>query len=113
MKGVIPKGKIVLIGAAMALAVVGLAACGTGATPTAASSSASQQTASTDVANLLRTQAGAEALAQLIQGSVVPSSNAVFGIWVSGQGEASGAPDIATLNLGVEAFAETVLPDPA
>ena len=108
MKGVITKGKLVFIGAAMALVVMVLAACGNGANPTAASSSANQQTASTDVANLLRSQAGAEALAQLVQGSVFPSSDRASGIWVSGRGEASVAPDIALLNLGVEAFAKTV-----
>ena len=47
MRGVITKGKLVLIGAALALAVVALAACGNGATPSGASSSASQQSSST------------------------------------------------------------------
>ena len=108
MKRIIAKGKLALIGAAMALALVALAACGNGANPTAAPSSASQQTASTDLVNLLRTQAGTEALAQLVQGSVAPSGNRASGIWVSGRGEATAAPDIATLTLGVEAFAKTV-----
>lgn len=108
MKGIITKGKLVLVGAAMALAIAALAACGTDATATAAPSPAKQQTASTDAASLLRTQSGSEALAQLLRGSITPSSDRVSGIWVSGQGEASAAPDIATLSLGVEAFAKTV-----
>ena len=42
------------------------------------------------------------------QAAQVNSANAQAGITTSGQGRSSAAPDLATLNLGVEAFASTV-----
>ena len=40
--------------------------------------------------------------------TVISSDGHIMGITVSGQGEAAGAPDLATVNLGVEAFRNTV-----
>lgn len=62
-----------------------------------------------------QTRAGAE-LAGLLSGEGSPalrtalagSSNGNTGVWVSGTGEASATPDLAILNVGVEALADTV-----
>ena len=43
-----------------------------------------------------------------IRTAYTAAANGNAGIWVSGTGEASGTPDLAILNLGVEALAETV-----
>jgi len=40
--------------------------------------------------------------------AVISSDGHIMGITVSGQGEAIGAPDLATVNLGVEAFRDRV-----
>jgi uncharacterized protein YggE len=40
--------------------------------------------------------------------TVISSDGHMMGITVRGQGEAAGAPDLATVNLGVEAFRDTV-----
>ena len=44
----------------------------------------------------------------MLEGSTKTSDNAQSGIWVTGMGQVTSAPDIATLNGGVEAVAETV-----
>ena len=97
----------------LGVAMLAVAACGSGATPTAAGPSpAGQQSNSTDlateVANLLRSQAGAAAYAQLPQGSLGTAASTFSGIWVSGKGKASAQPDLALLTAGVEAKAKTV-----
>jgi len=56
-----------------------------------------------DLSNLLSAAGGTEAFARLIQSG----SGANTGIWVSGEGEASGVPDLGILSLGVEALADT------
>ena len=43
-----------------------------------------------------------------LEGSTKTSDNAQSGIWVTGMGQVTSAPDIATLNGGVEAVAEAV-----
>jgi uncharacterized protein YggE len=40
--------------------------------------------------------------------TLISGDGRIMGISVSGQGEASGAPDLATVSLGVEAFRDTV-----
>ena len=44
----------------------------------------------------------------MLEGSTKTSDNAQSGIWVTGMGQVTSAPDIATLNGGVEAVAEAV-----
>jgi uncharacterized protein len=40
--------------------------------------------------------------------TIISNGGHIMGITVSGQGEATGVPDLATVNLGVEAFRDTV-----
>ena len=109
MTRTITKGRLLLISLALTLGILALAACGSGATPSGGTVLAGeQQKSSTDLAALLRSEIGSAAYQQLIQGSVGSTSSTVSGIWVTGRGEASADPDLATLNLGVEAFAGTV-----
>ncbi len=109
MRRMFTRGKLLLMAAALGLAVLALAACGSGSTPSADGGAATGQPAqSADLASVLRSQLGAAAYEQLLQGSIGPTNNSTSGIWVSGQGEASAPPDLAILNMGVEAFAATV-----
>ena len=100
------KGKLLLMVMGLALMALVLAACGSsGATPVqSVGAQGNAQSDTSGIANLLRSQLGAEAYQQLVQGNNGTST----GIWVSGQGRVTAAPDLAILNLGVEAFAGTV-----
>lgn len=95
------KGKtyLIVIGAALVLLLV--AACGSDD-----SSDADAAGPGSDLSAVLSTLAspgGAELVRAFTGGAA--SSNA--GIFVNGRGEASGAPDLAIVNLGVEALANT------
>lgn len=105
----VKNGKLLLLLIGFGLALVALAACGSdAATPETAGPGGSQQGTSTDPASLLQSQIGLAALERLIQSNSGTSTGVNTGIWVSGRGEASATPDLAVLNLGVEAFASTV-----
>ena len=94
----------------LGLGLVALAACSqaplastsTGATDNtpAVGASAAQPGLSGNVS----TNGSGAGLAQ----TVISSDGHIMGITVSGQGEATGVPDLATVNLGVEAFRNTV-----
>ncbi|MDA0734586.1 MAG: SIMPL domain-containing protein [Chloroflexi bacterium] len=62
-------------------------------------------------ASIIRPVAGAETYLNSNFGSasnLLAQDGSVTGISVSGQGQVSGTPDLATVNLGVEAFRDTV-----
>ena len=105
MTGLITKSRGLILAGALGLSVLALAACGGGDSTNAADNTNGQGTAS-GLANLLNSTSGAAAYEQLLRGTGGSGSNT--GIWVSGQGEANAIPDLALLNLGVEAFADTV-----
>ncbi len=107
MKRLITKSRGLILAGALGLSVLGLAACGSGDSTNAAPNVAAQGTAS-GLATLLNSTSGAAAYEQLLQGTGGGGSNQASGIWVNGQGEASAVPDLAILNLGVDAFASTV-----
>lgn len=107
MKRLITKSRGLILAGALGLSVLGLAACGSGDSTNPAPGAAAQGTAS-GLATLLNSTSGAAAYEQLLQGTGGGGSNQVSGIWVNGQGEASAVPDLAILNLGVDAFASTV-----
>ena len=92
MRRMFTRGKFLLMAAALGLAVLALAACGSGSTPADGRVATGQWVS----------------YQQLLRGSLGPVNNSTSGIWVSGQGEASAPPDLAILNIGVEAFAATV-----
>ena len=103
------KIKLLLVMIGLGLALLALTACGSDAeTPETDGTGGSQQGTSANLANLLRSEIGASAYERLIQGDLGTSTSSDAGIWVSGRGEASAEPDLAILNLGVEAFATTV-----
>jgi uncharacterized protein YggE len=83
------KGKTYLIVMGAALVLLLVAACGSDDSPDADSTGA--------------WASGAE----LVRAFTGGGTNSNTGIWVNGRGEASGAPDLATVNLGVEALADT------
>ena len=105
MTGLITKSRGLILAGALGLSVLALAACGGGDSTNAADNTNGQGTAS-GLANLLNSTSGAAAYEQLLRGTGGSGSNT--GIWVSGQGEANAIPDLALLNLGAEAFADTV-----
>ena len=105
MKRLITKSRGFIL--AGALGLLALTACGGGDSTTAAQNNGGRGTAS-DLASLLNSTSGAAVYEQLLQGIGGSSSGPVSGIWVNGQGSASAKPDLALLNLGVEAFAGTV-----
>jgi hypothetical protein len=102
--------RLLLVILGLTVGIMALAACGSGgATPPSGSGPAGgQQASSTDPASLLRSDIGAAAFEQLVQGLTSTSAGANTGVWVNGQGEAAAEPDQAVLNLGVAAFAGTV-----
>ena len=106
MKGLLTKSRGLLLAGALGLSVLALAACSGGDSTSAAPNAGNQATAS-GLANLLNSTSGAAVYEQLLQSSAGSGSGQVSGIWVNGQGEASAKPDLALLNLGVEAFADT------
>lgn len=107
MKRLITKSRGLILAGALGLSVLVLAACGNGDS-TDDAPLAGEQGAASGLATLLNSTSGAAVYGRLFQGAGGPSSNATSGIWVSGQGEATAPPDLALLNLGVEAFADTV-----
>ena len=61
-----------------------------------------------DLAGILTSLAGSAAYEALVRSATGATAGANDGIWVSGQGEASASLDLAALNLGIAAFADTV-----
>jgi hypothetical protein len=112
-KSVSPGRKILALlglGAGMMFAV---ACAGQPAAPTNHAEAADIQViapAGTGGAGSLRPVAGAESYLNSSPGSTqnVLGQDTVTGISVSGQGQVSGTPDLATVNLGVEASRDTV-----
>ena len=104
------KGRVLLLlTVGLGLALIALVACGSdAATPDNTGAAGDRQETASDAASLLRSELGVAAYERLLQGSSGTPASANTGIWVTGQGEVSAAPDVAFLNLGVEAFATTV-----
>ena len=59
-------------------------------------------------AQITRIEERVDRALSMLEGSTQASDSAQSGIWVTGMGQVTSAPDIATLNGGVEAVAETV-----
>ncbi len=95
------KGKTYLIVMGAALVLLLVAACGSD-DPSEASDTVSGSYVSALV-NTLTSPGGAE----LVRAFTGGGTNTNTGIWVNGRGDASGAPDLAIVNLGVEALADT------
>jgi hypothetical protein len=91
----------------LGLALLALASCGSeAATPQASRGEpGGQQPRQIEVANSLPGLATAGGAARA---GVNTLGNTTTGIWVTGRGEATAVPDLATLSFGVEAFAGTV-----
>ena len=107
MSTVVTRGKLLIIGMAMGLGLLAMVACGSGtATPSDSPQPVTGQTS--QLADLLGSQLASGALKTLSRNLSGNPTTANSGIWVSGRGEASAAPDLAILNLGVEAFADSV-----
>ena len=115
MKRVVNQGKHLFLLAGLGLWLLVLLACtsDSGTTDPTAQPQGSQIAPGTDLSQLLAAISGlgeSGTLGQVIsraQSVGTPSSNNT-GIWVTGRGEATSAPDLAILNLGVEALADTV-----
>ena len=90
------------MGAALLLLLV--AACGSDDSSEA--NSADAGAGGSDLSAILSTLASPGG-AELVRAFTGGSTNTNTGIWVNGRGEASGAPDLAIVNLGVEALADT------
>jgi hypothetical protein len=110
MFGVIKRGRIQLVTLGLGVGLLALVACGSEAqTPAAnAAPSTAQQQQVADLAGVLSSPAGAAAFEALARSANGTPAGANAGLWVSGQGEASAPPDLATLNLGIVASADTV-----
>ncbi|PKB79841.1 MAG: hypothetical protein BZY88_11410 [SAR202 cluster bacterium Io17-Chloro-G9] len=111
----IKKGKHFFLLAGLGLSLLVLLACTSGdGTPLPADQGRGSQNATgTDISQLLAAfdrLGESSALGQAISRSqsVGALSNNNTGIWITGRGEATTAPDLAILNLGVEASADTV-----
>ena len=111
----IRKGKHLILLAGLGLGLLVLLACTSGnSTPIpTAQSQQSQSAPGTDLSQLLAAVnrlGESSALGQQISRSqsVGTTSSNNAGIWVTGRGEATSAPDLAILNLGIEALADTV-----
>ena len=103
------KNRFLLTILLLGLGIMALAACGSDATTSpAATPSAGQQGTPLDLGDLSRGQIGATSLQQLVEATLGTQASASTGIWVTGRGQASAEPDVAIVNLGVEAFAGTV-----
>jgi hypothetical protein len=107
---VIRRGRIYLVALGLGVGLLALVACGSEAeTPAAdATPSTALQQQAANLAGVLSSPAGSAAFEALARSAAGTAAGANAGIWVSGQGEASAAPDLATLNLGIVAFADTV-----
>ena len=96
---------VTLLGTGLIVAVMAIAACGGGTTtPASGNTSAGSNSFGTfgtqDIESLARAL-GSGVLPQVLGGQQA-------GIWVTGQGTVTAIPDLALLNLGVEARADTV-----
>ena len=91
------KAKVLIMGMTAMLAVLALAACASDAAPAPAAEEAGPAESQL-----------ADALLQSLQKFGGSDSGQDQGIWVEGVGEAAATPDLAILDLGVEAFANTV-----
>ena len=109
------KGRHLFILFGLGLGLLVLLACTSGdATPIpTAQSQESQSTPGTDLSQLLAAvsslgESGAlgQQISRLQSGSAGTSNST--GIWVTGRGEATSVPDLAILNLGIQASADTV-----
>ena len=120
----IKRGKHIFILAGLALGLFALLACGSeAATPVATAQAPSGEAEAQpvpDLASILSTlltlpvdrETGVSP-EPIVQRELVVSTglgplNSNTGIWVTGRGEATRAPDLAILNLGIEALADTV-----
>jgi uncharacterized protein YggE len=110
MIGAIKRGIIHLAALGLGVGLLALVACGSEAETPAANAglSTAQQQQLADLAGVLTSPAGSAAYEALVRSATGISAGTNAGIWVSGQGEASAAPDLATLNLSIVAFASTV-----
>ena len=103
------KNRVSLLVLVLGLGLLALVACGSDAATTAAAAPAGgQQGTSVDPTDLSSAPIEATLLEQLIGRNIGTQENTSTGIWVTGRGQASAEPDVAALNLGVEAFATTV-----
>ena len=104
------KRRLLLTVLGLMVGITALAACGSGDSTLSSGSepAGGQQASSAGAAGLLRSEIGSDAYAQVVQGLTGTPASASSGIWVAGQGEATAVPDLAVLNLGVQAFAGTV-----
>ncbi len=101
------KNRVSLLVLVLGLGLLALVACGSEAATTAAADpTGGQQGTSVDLTHLSRGPIEAALLEQLIDRNL--GTHAGTGIWVTGRGQASAEPDVAALNLGVEAFSSTV-----
>ena len=107
MKRLITKARVLILAGVLGLSVLALAACG-GGNPTTAAPNTGGQGSASDLTNLLNSPSTAAFFERLLQGTGGSGTRPISGVWVNGQGEASAEPDLALLNLGVEAFASTV-----
>ena len=99
------KNRFSLLALVLGLGILALVACGSDSTAT---SSADQAGSPVDLADLSDGQIGASPLQRVIEATLGTQASNSTGIWVTGRGQASAEPDVATLNLGVESFAGTV-----
>lgn len=115
MKRAANKWKQLFLLAGLGVGLLVLLACTTGnGTPIPTDQSeGSQDATGTDLNQLLAaldsvSESGtlAQQISRLQSGGTISTGNT--GIWVNGRGEATGTPDLAILNLGIEALADTV-----
>ena len=107
--GTMTKGKGIFAVMAWAVGLIFLLACANQPAPSGGegSSAANQTVIGAELAGLLSGQ-GSPALRAGFPVSSTGASNGNTGVWVSGTGEATAAPDLAILSMGVEALADTV-----
>ncbi len=106
MTHAVTKGKFLLIAAALGLAILTLAVVGCQTAPATAVEQG--ETSQADLAKGLNPESLPEAARQSMPDSQDTGAGEFHGIWATAQGDATAEPDIAILNLGVEAFAGTV-----
>ena len=115
MKRAFNKGKQLFLLAGLGLGLLVLLACtsGNGTPISTDQTQGSQSTTGTDLSQLLAavsslSESGAlgQQISRSQSGGTLSNNNT--GIWVSGRGEATSMPDLAILNLGIEALADTV-----
>ena len=106
MTHAVTKGKFLLIAAALGLAILTLAVVGCQTAPATAVEQG--ETSQADLVKGLNPESLPEAARQSMPDSQDTGAGEFHGIWATAQGDATAEPDIAILNLGVEAFAGTV-----